>query len=159
MTKRRDYDTVEEMLVRLFKDAGGEKRMAALLDLGLSYVYSFHDPQSPAAISFAQVLKITSFTGATAAAEMLATAAGGVFLPPVPRSAPDDLARIITNTVNESGDLVTVLVTALSKASPGGGALTHDEKCAALREADELLRAAAEARAVIARTDIVEGRA
>jgi len=151
MTKHRDYGTVKETIGRLVEGAGGYKRVAQLLDRGKSVVYGYFDPDASQEISFASVVKITKFTGATQAAEMLAHEAGGVFMPGVPEHAAPDLARFANMIVNESGDVVTAIVNALSPDSALPGDLTPAEAAQTLKEVDELIHALVASRPGIAR--------
>lgn len=149
MTKARDYGTVKETIGRLVAAAGGYKRVAQLLDRGKSVVYGYFDPDSQTEISFASVVKITKFTGATQAAEMLAHEAGGVFMPGIPTGAAADLKQSAMLILDESRDVIRTLVDAFSSDSALPGDLTPEEALAALKEVDELTSVLMKARAAI----------
>lgn len=134
MTKVREYGSTKDIVTRLFEQAGGAARVAALLNRKLPRVYEFCDPQSDPEIHFKDVRVITEFTGATAAAEDLAALAGGVFMPIVI----DDgaLPRIAADKAHEHGRVTTQLFVAL-----GDGSVSATEARELLKQVDSELRA------------------
>lgn len=140
--KPRDPEQPKAAVARLYEQNGGAKHVAVKLGLGHAQVYSFTDPQDPAEISFARVAALTS-RDAPAAAEYLATLAGGAYLPLPP--ADSDLGLLTAESIAAHGDAAAELVRALKD-----GRVTDQERTAAVVELDEAIRALVQLRVAVA---------
>lgn len=75
--KRRDADTPKAVVSELFDQVGGIKEVMFRFDIGKSQAYAYTDETTKEQISFARVVSLTT-PGSPAAAEFLASRAGGV---------------------------------------------------------------------------------
>jgi hypothetical protein len=139
--KPRDPELPKAAIVRLIEQVGGPKEAAVKLGLGLSQVYAVTDPTDQAELSFARVAALTA-REATAAAEYLATRAGGAFLP-MP-AGDTDLGLLTAESILKHGDAAAELVRALKD-----GRLSDEERGDAVRALDEAIRALVHLRAAV----------
>jgi hypothetical protein len=110
--KRREADTPKGAISDLFDQVGGVKEVQVRLGVGKSQAYAYTDPQSPEELSFARAAALTG-PGASAAAEYLASRAGGVFcaLPAGPGGCP---MAMTADAVREHGEAVAAALEALT---------------------------------------------
>jgi len=99
--------TPKEAVKRLFSQKGGIKNVEVLLGRKHTVVYAYASEGESDEIQFAQVAALTDAVG-TAAAEYLASRAGGVFLP-VPKSE-EALSSLIAESIRRHSLAVAALV-------------------------------------------------
>jgi hypothetical protein len=139
MTKHRDHGSAHEALTRLFEQAGGVKAAAHFLGRSEFHLRHATDPSDERDIGFRAVSQITQAFGATAAAEHLAALAGGTFVPvTVEREC---LEKLAARLAIEGGEGVAAMIRAKSEAVG---------RHTAIKEIDDLIRAAVCARVVLA---------
>jgi hypothetical protein len=128
-----DPDLPKSAIRRLFDQVGGVKLAALRLSLGLSQTYAFADAQAHEEITFARVAALTS-PAAPAAAEYLASLAGGYFQP---LAAGEGGAHQLTAEASrEHGEAIASVVGALAD-----GEISPAEAREALTQVDEALAA------------------
>lgn len=115
--KRRDSDTVKGAVSALFDQVGGIQEVVNRFNIGKSQAYAYTDETTREQISFWRVHSLTSPT-ATAAAEFLASRAGGVFcaLPTATGGCP---IALTADAVREHGEAVAAALEASAgKSTP-----------------------------------------
>lgn len=131
--KPREYASTKDVVSRLYDEAGGLKRVAHVLERGLSQAAAYADPAETAQISFDQVRRVTS-PAATAAAEDLAALAGGAFVPG--ELAEGSLTELFARSAEEWGQVVAEVMRAY-----GDGHLCARDRERIHREVDDVCRA------------------
>lgn len=154
-TKPRRPGSLHAALSRAIDQVGGLDEAADIIQRSNSWLYTAADPdverRREAKLSYEEA-RTLSRAGASALAEDLALLAGGVFLPPVPATAPAALQQALASYAKESGEVLSEVI---QRASDG----TFDRRDAevTLREIDEALRALMSLRALAVST-LGEGR-
>jgi hypothetical protein len=134
--KVRDADTVKGTISDLYGQvAGGVKEVMRRFNIGKSQAYAYTDELTKEQISFAWVVSLTSPT-ATAAAEFLASRAGGVFCA-LPSATGDCPMTLTADSVREHGEAVAKALNALT------GNVTPVKKSDVRKEIDEAICALA----------------
>lgn len=142
--KPRDPELPKAAIARLIDQVGGPKEATVKLGLKLKQVYAFTDPSDSAEMSFARAAALSS-REATAAAEYLATRAGGVFLP-VP-AGDTDLGLLTAESILSHGKAAAELVQALKD-----GRLSPEERTRAVAALDAAIRDLVHLRAEVVAT-------
>ncbi|MFZ0269922.1 hypothetical protein [Caulobacter sp.] len=147
-TKPRVPGTLQAALTRAIDQLHGLDHAAELIDRGRDWLYSAADPDrekgKQANLSYAEA-RTLSRHGATALAEDLALLAGGVFLPPVPATAPAAIHMALAQYAHESGEAISLMISRVAD-----GVFDVPDAKAALKEIDEALRAMMALRALAA---------
>lgn len=155
-SKPRRHGTLHAALVRSIDEVGGLDLAAELIQRSTNWLYTAADPdverRKKATLSYEEA-RALSRAGATALAEDLALIAGGLFLPPIPTTAPAALQAALASYAKESGEALCELI---SRAADG--VFCRRDAEAALKEIDEALRALMHVRA-LAVSALDEGRA
>ncbi|MDB5458129.1 MAG: hypothetical protein JWP92_3714 [Caulobacter sp.] len=145
-TKPRPPGSLHEALSRAVDQLGGLKKAADIIDRGTDWLYSAADPDrersKAASLSYAEIRSL-SRAGATALAEDLALLAGGVFLPPVPETAPAAIHAALATYAAESGQAIAEIITRAAD-----GVFDRVDATKALPEIDDALRALMTVRAL-----------
>jgi hypothetical protein len=105
-------------------------------------IYKALDPDQREDLGFGRVARLTSKFGITAPAELLATLAGGVFLP-IPQDHEGAWAELSAEVAEHIGQLLSEVFRALSPASDGSTEITPPEADRILRDLQEVTRAVA----------------
>jgi len=124
--KPRDGETPKGAISDLFDQVGGVKEVVVRLGVGKSQAYAYTDHQSHEEITFARVAALTG-PGASAAAEYLASRAGGVFcaLPTATGGCP---MALTADAVREHGEAVAAALEAQAgKSTPAARAKVRKE--------------------------------
>jgi len=144
--KPRAHGTLPLALTTTINQVGGLPAAADLIQRSESWLYAAADPdvdrRREAKLSYEEA-RTLSRAGATALAEDLALLAGGLFLPPVPDTAPEALQMAVAAYAKESGE---VLAEIIRRAADGD--FSPRDATAALKEIDEALRALMAVRAI-----------
>lgn len=144
--KPRAPGTLHLALTRAINDVGGLAVAADLIQRSESWVYAAADPdverRREAKLSYDEA-RTLSRAGAVSLAEDLALLAGGLFLPPVPDTAPNALQLAVAAYAQESGDVLSEII---RRAADGD--FSPRDAVAALKEIDEALRALMSVRAI-----------
>jgi hypothetical protein len=138
-TKPRKHGTLHAALSRAIDQLGGLDDAAEMIGRGRDWLYTAADPdreKSKQAKLSLEEARVMSRAGATALAEDLALLAGGLFLPPVPDTAPAAIHAALARYASESGEAMSVII---SRAADG--VFDVADARAALKEIDEALRA------------------
>jgi hypothetical protein len=131
--KRREVDTPKAAVSELFDQVGGVKEVQVRLGIGKSQAYAYTDPaETQAEITFARVAALTG-PGASAAAEYLASRAGGVFCA-LPQSTGECPMTMSADSARESGQAVAKAIEALTSKTSVPGA-----KAKVVKEIDEAI--------------------
>jgi hypothetical protein len=131
--------SAHDALDRLFEQVGGVKEAAHLLHVDEFRLHHARNPNDERDIGWTRVCQLSREPGATAAAEHLATLAGGTFVPvTVEREC---LLRLAERLAVEGGEGVAAMIRAKSEAVG---------RHTAIKEIDDLIRAAVCARVVLA---------
>jgi hypothetical protein len=128
--KPRETDTPKAVVSDLFDQVGGVKEVIVRLGVGKSQAYAYTDPQSPEELSFARTAALTG-PGASAAAEYLASRAGGVFCA-LPGSTGGCPISLTAESMREHGEAIAATLETLKDKQP-----TPVARAKALREIDE----------------------
>ncbi|BBF93353.1 phage regulatory CII family protein [Blastochloris tepida] len=147
MTKLREPGSPRAVLRALYDQCGGARRAADLLGGSETSLIGATDPDSDRDIGWRRVVLLTRHFRATAAAEHLALAAGGVFLPL--DITPGELGRSAGQAVREVADVVERVLSAQAD-----GAVSTSEARDIRREIDEAVAELMRARAAV--TAIIE---
>jgi hypothetical protein len=124
--KRRDADTPKGAISDLFEQVGGVKEVQVRLGVGKSQAYAYTDPQAHEELSFARVAALTG-PGASAAAEYLASRAGGVFCA-LPAGSGGCPMTMTADAIRENGEGIAAALEALtSKPTPAARAKVRKE--------------------------------
>jgi hypothetical protein len=107
--KPRASGSTKDVVTRLVDESGGLKEAAFRLERGVSVVAAYTDPDHPQHINYDQVRRLTG-PESTAAAEDLASLAGGVFLPLV--GVECTFQQAIAASAIEQGELVAAVIQA-----------------------------------------------
>ena len=129
--KPRDYESSQGATARAIDEAGGVKRVAALLDVSPTAVAAWTDPTIGKSVSYAKARMLTA-AGATAFAVDLAGLAGGVFLPVAAHE--QSLLSLTAQSARRHGELVGQILAALED-----GAIDAKERAALLPKIHELI--------------------
>jgi hypothetical protein len=125
--------------LRAINQLGGIGKAAEAIDRGVGYLYDALNPDRDVIkkneLKYRDA-RVMSRAGATALAEDLALQAGGLFLPPVPDTAPAAIHAALARYASESGEAMSVII---SRAADG--VFDVADARAALKEIDEALRA------------------
>lgn len=151
-TKPRPAGTTPAVLIRAINQVGGLPAAADLIQRNESWLYAAADPdvdrRREAKLSYEEA-RTLSRAGASAFAEDLALLAGGLFLPPVPDTAPQALQVAVAAYATESGEALGEII---RRAADGD--FSPRDATAALKEIDDALRALMSVRAItVAMTD------
>lgn len=151
-TKPRAPGTAAAALTRVYNEVGGIAVAADLIQRSESWLYTAADPdverRREAKLSYEEA-RTLSRAGAGALAEDLALLAGGLFLPPVPDTAPHALQAAVAAYATESGEALGEII---RRAADGD--FSPRDATAALKEIDDALRALMSVRAItVAMTD------
>lgn len=137
--KPRRYGTVHAVIARAFDQLGGLEHASELLDRPADWLYAAADPdrerRKQANLTLDQA-RIMCRHGAVALAEDMATQAGGLFLPPVPDTAPAAMQAALAAYATESGQAMAEIITRAAD-----GVFDQADARAALPEIDDALRA------------------
>ena len=147
--KPREYASTKEVITRALDQAGGIKRAAHLLGRSPTQTTAYSDPATPDEISFDQVRRLVSATGAPGPAEDLAALAGGVFVPIA--ACTEFFEDLVARSSTEWGEFVSLLMKAHST-----GKLDPLARRDILKELDGLIRSLVAARSQII-TDSTKG--
>jgi len=134
------YATTKDVVARLVDEAGGAKPSAFVLERRERGIYEYCDPDHDAQMSFDQVRRLTVATRSTAAAEMLAADAGGVFVPGE-RLGSATFSELAAQVCGEHGAFSAAVCRAF-----GDGRIEAGERAEVRRELDDLIRLAIAAR-------------
>lgn len=148
--KPRDYASTKEVVTRLLDQAGGIKKAAHLLGRSPTQTVAYSDPATPDEISFDQVRRLVSATGASAPAEDMAALALGVFVP-VAAGVRSTFEDLVARSSTEWGEFISLLMRARAD-----GKLDHLARRDILKELDGLIRSLVAARSQIL-TDSTKG--
>lgn len=144
--KPRDYASTKEVITRALDQAGGIKRAAHLLGRSPTQTTAYSDPATPDEISFDQVRRLVSATGAPGPAEDLAALAGGVFVPIA--ACTESFEDLVARSSTEWGKFISLLMRARTD--------DHFARRDILKELDGLIRSLVAARSQII-TDSTKG--
>lgn len=134
--KRVPDGTTRAVIAHLYEQAGGAKAVGFALGLAMARTYQIAEEGT---LSLDDAARLTFISGGTAAAEYLATLAGGIFLPvAVEDAAPHAL---LSRSASEHGE---VMALALSTATDGVMDATEAGRIAA--EIDDTIRVLVAAR-------------
>lgn len=154
--KRRNYGSSHEVIARVFEEAGGVPGVMKILQLSRTRVYAFTDPDGDSEISYARMAHLTRETGATAAAEHLCHAAGGVFTP-LNTADSGDWHQLAGRASRKNAASIAGLLAALSDTSPSPGRVDQEEARALLEAVDRQMAVLGLKRAKL--LEVLEGRA
>jgi hypothetical protein len=143
--KERPYGEPKEVVARLFEEAGGVPKVMEILELSRTRVYALADPDSSNEISYARVAKLTE-TGAPAAAQHLATLAGGIFIP-IDKSDDADWLALAGEASVRNARNIGALMESLSETARSPGEVDQQEARELLKILDEQLGVLARQRA------------
>jgi len=147
--KRREHGTLHATLQRAVDELGGAEKAGDVIRRAPDWIYSATDPfraeGKKATLTWADARDLAR-AGATSVAEDMALLCGGVFMPPIPSSAPSALHGVLATYLTEHGQAVSEVV----QRAADGEVDVEDAK-AALPEIDEALRAFMALRAMLAR--------
>lgn len=138
LTKPRQPGSAHETLGLMVEQAGGVKRVADFEDIKPSTVYKLLDPDQEGEYSFARVCRIVAHFGADAPAQLLASLAGGTYLP-IPRTGDSRFADLTAESLLHIGQVSHDIIAAHSPKSDGGRDLTAREARQLLKPLGELL--------------------
>lgn len=147
--KPRDYASTKEVVTRALDQAGGIKKAAHLLGRSPTQTTAYSDPAAPDEISFDQMRRLVTATGAPAPAEDLAALAGGVFVPIAAGS--ESFEDLVARSSTEWGEFISLLMRARADDK-----LDHLGRRGILKELDSLIRSLVAARSQII-TDSTKG--
>ncbi len=156
-TKPRRHGSLHAALSRAIDQIGGLDDAAELIQRPSAWLYTAADPdverRKQAKLSYEEA-RTLSREGATALAEDLSLLAGGVFLPPIPSTAPAALQAALAAYVSESGEAIAEVI-----RRAADGVFDRKDAESALKEIDEALRALMGVRALAAAALCEEARA
>lgn len=146
-TKPARYGSVHQALREAVNQVGGRDNAAAILHRSPDWIYSAcdpnRDPHKAASLSYEQA-RTLSMMGAQALAEDLARLAGGMFMPPPPRTAPIAIQSALAAFAKESGEAIAEVV-----QRAADGVFDTADADAALREIDDVLKPLMALRALV----------
>lgn len=138
-TKPRRHGTLHAALSRAIDQVGGLEEAAEVIRRSTNWLYTAADPdverRKKATLSLEDAIALGR-EGGVALAEFHALSVGGLFLPPVPSTAPAAVQAALAAYAKESGE---ALAEVISRASDG--VFDRRDAEAALKEIDEALRA------------------
>lgn len=138
-TKPRRHGSLHAALSRAIDETGGLDVAAELFQRSTNWLYTAADPvverRKKATLSYEEA-RVFTRAGATALAEDLALLSSGMFLAPIPNTAPAALRAALASYAKESGE---ALCEPIFRASDG--VFDRRDAEAALKEIDEALRA------------------
>lgn len=146
--KERPYGEPKEVVARVFEEVGGIPKVMELLDLSRTRVYALADPDSSNEISYARVAKLTD-SGAKAAAQHLASLAGGIFLP-IDKADDSDWLVLAGEASKRNARNIAALMDSLSETARSPGEVDQQEARDILKILDEQLGVLARQRAKLA---------
>lgn len=140
--KPRQYGTTEDVVARAFDEIGGAKKAAEIFDITPAVAYAMTDPSVRGEMSLSRAFMLTRY-GATAIAEAMADAAGGMF---VPVETPDDgeLIKLVAASQRKEGNFSAQLTEALAD-----GIITDAEYTALHKSLSDLITTLTRARACL----------
>lgn len=148
--KPRAPGSLHLALTRAINEVGGLTAAADVIQRAETWLYTAADPdverRREAKLSYEEARSL-SRSGAIALAEDLALLAGGVFLPPVPDTAPHALQMAVATYAAESGEALGEII---RRAADGD--FSKQDASASLKEIDEALRALMNIRAIAVAT-------
>lgn len=146
--KRREHGTLHATLQRAVDELGGAAATGDVIRRGPDWIYSATDPfreaGKKATLTWADARDLAR-AGSAAIAEDMALLCGGVFMPPIPATAPAALHGALATYLTEHGQAISEI---LQRAADGE--LDVVDAKAALPEVDEALRAFMSLRAMLA---------
>lgn len=145
--KPREHGSLHEALGRAIDQVGGAKAAADLIDRGSDWLYSAADPnreRGKAATLNHPELRTLCRHGATALAEDFALLCGGLFLPPVPKTAPGAIQAALAVYVTESADVISETI-----RRAADGEIDRTDAVPMLKEIDDAIRAMMGLRALV----------
>lgn len=146
--KRREHGTLHATLQRAVNELGGADKAGDVIRRPPDWIYSASDPfraeGKKATLTWADARDLAR-AGATSIAEDMALLCGGVFMPPIPATAPAALHGALATYLTEHGQAVSEV---LQRAADGE--IDVADAKAALPEVDEALRAFMSLRAMLA---------
>lgn len=149
-TKPRKPGSLHAALSRAIHEVGGLEQAAELIQRSSNWLYTAADPdverRKEAKLSYEEA-RALSRSGASGLAEDLALLAGGLFLPPVPDTAPRALQEAVAAYAAESGQALSEII----QRAADGDFSRHDASVA-LKEVDEAIRALMSVRAITVAT-------
>lgn len=124
--KPREADSPKAVIADLYNQIGGVKEVMFRFDIGKSQAYAYTDEQSAEQISFARVVSLTT-PASPAAAEFLASRAGGVFCA-LPQTSGGCPMSMTADAMREHGEGVAAALEAMTgKPTPAGRAKVRKE--------------------------------
>lgn len=146
--KRREHGTLHATLQRAVDELGGAEKAGDVIRRAPDWVYSATDPfraeGKKATLTWADARDLAR-AGATSIAEDMALLAGGVFMPPVPASAPCALHGVLATYLTEHAQAVSEVI-----QRAADGVVDVEDAKASLPEIDEALQAFMALRAMMA---------
>ena len=146
--KRRPYGEPKAVVAQMFEEVGGVPKVMELLDLSRTRVYALADPDSTNEISYARVTMLTE-AGATAAAQHLAAAAGGIFVP-LNKAEDADWLALAGEASRRNARNISALMESLSETERSPGEVDQQEARELLKILDDQLGVLAMQRAKLA---------
>lgn len=147
-TKPRRPFTTPHVLTRGVNEVGGLAVAADLIQRNERWLYTAADPdverRREAKLSYEDA-RTLSRAGASAFAEDLSLLAGGVFLPPLPETAPHALQMAVASYASESGEALAEII-----RRAADGEFSQIDAQASLKEIDDAMRALMGVRAIVA---------
>lgn len=137
--KDRKYGSSERVISRLFKECGGVPKVMEALELSRTRCYALADPDDPAQISYERVVTLTQTFGASAAAEHLATVAGGTFMPTVADEDEADWHALAAAAARRGAALTATMLESIGPEGRSPGAIDAAEARTLLAEIDGLM--------------------
>ncbi|QJP14695.1 hypothetical protein G3545_14200 [Starkeya sp. ORNL1] len=160
MMKRANPGSAHDALVHLFEAIGRTHGANGAPTEGLPLAADFlgvtHwtlrkqiDPDQPSDLGFGRVAMLTRHFGCPDAAQHLALAAGGVFVP-MPDGDAGKVATLSAEVMRETGEAIALLFADISEGSAGGAELTPAEAREAVKPLGEALAKVADLYALVA---------
>lgn len=145
-TKPRSHGSLHLALTNAINEVGGLAAAGELIHRGENWLYTAADPdverRKEARLSYEDARTLCR-AGATSLAEDLSLLAGGVFLPPVPDTAPHALQLAVAAYAAESGEALAEII---RRAADGD--FSQQDAAVSLKEIDDALRALMGIRAI-----------
>ncbi|MDF2994654.1 MAG: hypothetical protein K0R27_291 [Xanthobacteraceae bacterium] len=159
--KRANPGSAHDALVHLFeaigREHGANSAPAEGIPLAADFLGVTHwtlrkqlDPDQPSDLGFGRVSQLTRHFGCADAAQHLALAAGGVFVP-MP-NADGKVAGLSAEVMRETGEAIALLLADIAPGSEGGAELTPAEAGDALPAISEALARMADLYALVSET-------
>lgn len=149
-TKPRRYGSLHAALSRAIDQIGGLEEAAEVIRRSTNWLYTAADPdierRKKATLSLEEAIALGR-EGGVALAEFHALAVGGMFLPPVPSTAPAAVQAALASYAKESGEALAEIITRAAD-----GVFDRRDAEVALKEIDEALRALMALRALAVST-------